>query len=95
VSKPAELAAYALAHNDGWDDARIRSAMNGQNRQVPLERKIPVYIVYFTTFVQNDVLHFGNDIYDRDSELVRLVSRSAIPTPDAVALLEELRELVD
>ncbi len=95
VSKPAELAAYALANNDGWDDARIRAAMNGENRQVPLERKIPVYIVYFTTFVQNDVLHFGNDIYDRDSELVRLVSKSALPTPDAVVLLEELRELVD
>ena len=95
VGKPAELAAYALAHNDGWDAERIRSAMNGTNRQVPLERKIPVYIVYFTTFVRDDVLHFGNDIYDRDSELVRLVSKSALPTPDAVALLEELRELVD
>ena len=95
VGKPAELAAYALAHNDDWDDQRIRSAMDGQNRQVPLERKIPVYIVYFTTFVRDDVLHFGNDIYDRDSELVRLVSRSAVPTPDAVAMLEELRELVD
>lgn len=95
VGEPAKLAEYALAYNDGWDAARIEAAMNGENRQVPLERKIPVYIVYFTTFVRDGTLYFGNDIYDRDSELVGLVSRSAVPTPEAVALLEELRKLVD
>jgi murein L,D-transpeptidase YcbB/YkuD len=69
--------------------------MNGENRQVTLERKIPVYIVYFTTFVRDGTLYFGNDIYDRDSELVDLVKKSAVPTPEAEALLAELRKLVD
>jgi L,D-transpeptidase YcbB len=95
VGEPAKLAQYALAHNEGWDEARIAAAMRGDNRQVPLARKIPVYIVYFTTFVRDGTLHFGNDIYDRDSELVELVSKSAVPTPEAVALLKELRKLVD
>ena len=95
VGEPEKLAQYALAHNEGWDAARIAAAMRGDNRQVPLARKIPVYIVYFTTFVRDGTLYFGNDIYDRDSELVELVSKSAVPTPEAVALLEELRKLVD
>jgi murein L,D-transpeptidase YcbB/YkuD len=95
VGDPAKLAEYALAYNDGWDMARIRSAMNGENRQVPLERKIPVYIVYFTTFVRDGDLYFGNDIYDRDSELVNLVKESAVPTPEVERLLAELRKLVD
>ena len=95
VAEPAKLAEYALAYNQGWDVARIRAAMSGENRQVPLERKIPVYIVYFTTFVRDSDLYFGNDIYDRDSELVNLVKESAVPTPEAERLLAELRKLVD
>jgi murein L,D-transpeptidase YcbB/YkuD len=95
VERPADLAAYVLAHNDDWTADRIREAMNGDNRQVPLERRIPVYIVYFTTFVRDRTLFFGNDIYDRDSELVELVKRSAMPTTDEMAVLEELRKLVD
>lgn len=95
VEQPAELADYVLAYNDGWNPGRIRDAMQGENRQVPLERKIPVYIVYFTTFVRDGTLHFGNDIYDRDSELVDLVKRSAVPTAEEMTVLEELRKLVD
>ena len=95
VAEPAKLAEYALAHNDGWDASRIAAAMNGENRQVPLEQTIPVYIVYFTTFVRDGELYFGNDIYDRDSELVNLVKESAVPTPEAEQLLGELRKLVD
>ena len=95
VGEPDKLAEYALAYNDGWDAGRIRSAMRGENRQVRLARKIPVYIVYFTTFVRDGTLYFGNDVYDRDSELVELVKRSAVPTPEAEALLTELRKLVD
>ena len=69
--------------------------MRGENRQVRLARKIPVYIVYFTTFVRDGTLYFGNDVYDRDSELVGLVKQSAVPTPEAEAQLTELRKLVD
>ncbi|HEU4565685.1 MAG TPA: L,D-transpeptidase family protein [Gemmatimonadaceae bacterium] len=95
VEKPAELAAYALAGQREWTRERIEEAMNGENRQVPLARKIPIYIVYFTTFVRDGKLYFGNDIYERDDELVRTVERAALPTPRAVRLLAELRELVD
>jgi murein L,D-transpeptidase YcbB/YkuD len=95
VEKPAELAKFVLSRNEGWDEARIAAAMKGKNQRVQLAEKVPIYIIYLTTFMRDSKLHFGNDIYDRDNELVNLVKRSAIPTPEEMALLDELRKLVD
>ncbi len=95
VQKPHELAQYALSGMPGWTEERIQRAVRGPNRQVVLKEKIPVYIVYFTAYVRDGTLWFANDLYERDSELVKLVERSAIPSPREVALLEELRKLAD
>jgi murein L,D-transpeptidase YcbB/YkuD len=95
VQKPHELAEYALSGMPGWTETRIQQAVRGPNRQVVLRKKIPVYIVYFTAYVREGTLWFANDLYERDSELVKLVERSAIPSPQEVALLAELRKLAD
>ncbi|MGQ0713776.1 MAG: L,D-transpeptidase family protein [Gemmatimonadaceae bacterium] len=95
VEKPGELAKYVLSNNPGWEEGRIEDAMHGRNRRVVLKEKIPVYIVYFTAYVRDGILWFANDLYERDSELVRIVERSALPSPRDVALLAELRKLAD
>jgi L,D-transpeptidase YcbB len=95
IEKPEELARFALAGNPGWTDQRIRQAMDGQNRAVTLKRKIPVYIVYFTTYVRDGTLYFANDLYERDDNLVEVVAKSAIPSAQETALLAELRKLAD
>ena len=95
VEKPHELAKYALAGTPGWTEERIKRATQGPNRQVVLKQKIPVYIVYFTAYVRDGTLWFANDLYERDDELVKLVERSALPSPREVALLAELRKLAD
>ena len=91
LEKPAELAQWAL----GWPADRVDQAMhNGpDNRQVNLPKKIPVYIVYFTTYVDNGQLYFGNDLYDRDSKLVAQVQSAAALSPDAVQARDSLRLL--
>jgi murein L,D-transpeptidase YcbB/YkuD len=67
---------------------------NGSNnRQVKLPAKIPVYIVYFTTFVEGGKLHFGNDLYDRDSQLVNALQNVAMPSQGTVEAQRALREL--
>jgi murein L,D-transpeptidase YcbB/YkuD len=79
LEKPDEMAAYVL----GWDLDRVHSAMNGSdNKTVTLPRKIPVYITYFTTYVTDGHLFFGNDLYKRDNELVEKVMPGAILPPD-------------
>ena len=95
IEKPLELAKYALAGQSGWTEERIEQAMEGPTRQVVLKRKIPVYIVYFTTYVRDGTLYFANDLYERDDNLVKLVAKSALPSPKEIALLTELRKLAD
>jgi murein L,D-transpeptidase YcbB/YkuD len=91
VEKPAELAEWAL----GWPADKVHDAMhNGSdNRQVKLPAKIPVYIVYFTTFVEGGELHFGNDLYDRDSQLVNALQNVAMPSRGTLEAQRALREL--
>jgi murein L,D-transpeptidase YcbB/YkuD len=62
------------------------------NKQVTLPKKIPVYIVYFTSFVQDGHLNFGNDLYDRDSKLVAEMKAAQV-SPETVAAQNALREL--
>jgi hypothetical protein len=85
----------ALAGMRGWNEGRIREAMRGTNRPVRLARPIPIYIVDFTTYARDGTLYFGNDIYERDRELVRIVERWALPPEREVQLPAELRRLVD
>jgi murein L,D-transpeptidase YcbB/YkuD len=79
LEKPAELAQWVL----GWDAGRVADAMNNgsDNHQVRLPRKIPVYIVYFTAYVRDGRLFFGDDIYGRDDALVKQVSSRAASSP--------------
>jgi L,D-transpeptidase YcbB len=92
VEKPAELAQWVL----GWDGGRVESAMHGaDNHSVRIERKIPVYITYFTTYTRNGTVYFANDLYARDQEMVRVVGPGAYPSAEAVRQIAELQKLVD
>lgn len=72
VSEPAELAKRVLAKNEGWTDEKIKQAMHaGKEQKVVLNRKIPVYIGYFTAFAdRNGLVHFRKDVYNRDGKLL-------------------------
>jgi len=91
VEKPAELAQWAL----GWPADRVSEAMqNGKdNHQINLPKKIPVYIVYYTTYVSDGKLYFGNDLYDRDSKLIAEVESAATLSPDVIQARDALRAL--
>lgn len=77
LEKPAELAAWVLRDNPGWDSARIRAAMNGSTpQQVNLAHKIPVLIVYATVVVLEDgLVHFYDDIYKHDAALEKVLAK--------------------
>ena len=91
VEKPNELAQWVL----GWDAGRVDQAMRegGDNRSVKLPRKIPVYIVYGTAYLRDGQLHFGNDLYHRDDQLVKAVAEGAVVSSRAVAAIEELKRI--
>ncbi len=70
VENPVGLAHWVLEPNGGWDDRRIRTAMQGPTRRVNLERKVPIYIIYLTSYVRNGQMHFRPDVYGRDDALM-------------------------
>jgi L,D-transpeptidase YcbB len=71
VEEPEQLAKYVLKGYSEWDEASIGAAMHsGVEKHVKLKEKIPVHIVYFTSWVdENGGLHFQPDIYDYDQQL--------------------------
>ena len=90
VEKPAELAQFAL----GWSADSVRQMMEGgkDDRNVAVSPKIPVYIVYLTSYVRDGTLNFGNDLYSRDQALVEAVRAAAMPDEK---LLGQIRRLDD
>ena len=68
VEEPETLAKYVLRDYPEWDEQSIFAAMRaGTERHVKLKQKVPVHIVYFTSWVdENGGLHFQPDIYGYD-----------------------------
>ncbi len=71
LQKPFDLAKFLLKDQPAWDDERIDSAMNQEKEEwVTLLSARPVYIVYFTAWVdQEGVLNFRDDIYGHDKRM--------------------------
>jgi L,D-transpeptidase YcbB len=101
VAKPVELADYALAGQEDWDEKKIRTAMQtpnsaaaggGADRQnVTLRRPVPVYIVYLTAFVRDGILNFRHDPYAKDR---KAIARLGKLSPSEPRHCEELLKLV-
>jgi murein L,D-transpeptidase YcbB/YkuD len=101
VEKPVELADYVLAGQDGWDDRKVREAMQtarlpgegaGADRHaVTLEQPLAVYIVYLTAFVRDGTVNFLRDPYGKDREAIAKLGKL---TPSDPQLCAELQKLI-
>ncbi|MFC6999549.1 L,D-transpeptidase family protein [Rufibacter roseus] len=71
LEKPFELAKYLLKDQKQWTPSAIKAAMHGgEEKYVNLSAKVPVYIVYFTAWVDdNGAIHFRDDVYGHDRDL--------------------------
>ena len=93
LEKPAELASWVL----GWPIQQVQAAMNdttANNKSVPLPQKVPVYIAYFTTYLKNGQLYFGNDLYARDENLVQAMTAKGGQSGNVTQAVDALRKLV-
>lgn len=71
LAEPQKLAAYLLRFQPEWTTKTITDAMNAsQEKWVPLKKQVPVFISYFTTWVDSEgLLNFRDDIYGHDKKL--------------------------
>ncbi|HMG96243.1 MAG TPA: L,D-transpeptidase family protein, partial [Gemmatimonadaceae bacterium] len=91
VEKPAELAQWVL----GWPADKVQQEMDNppDNKSVKVPKKIPVYITYFTTYIDNGQLYFGNDLYNRDDKLVPIFMSGAMPSKEIIDAIQALRRI--
>ena len=71
VAKPIQLANEILKDDPNWTPEKIDAAMNkGEENWYSLKNRIPVFIGYFTAWVNTDgAICFYDDVYQRDEQL--------------------------
>lgn len=71
LAEPKKLAEYLLRNDSTWTLAKITAAMNsGKEKYVTLKQPIPVFIGYFTAWVdRSGNLNFRDDIYKHDAQM--------------------------
>jgi len=90
LQHPDSLAQFVL----GWpmDSVHREMEQGRDDHRVNLKRKIPVYIVYFTTYLRDGELYFGNDLYGRDEKLVQSIASAAQSDSASARAVETLRK---
>jgi len=81
VQNPDQVATILLKHDQGWTQARVASAIQGgPDQHVALQHRIPVYITYFTAWVNADgtMSTFG-DIYGHDARMTAALYGGGVP----------------
>jgi murein L,D-transpeptidase YcbB/YkuD len=78
LEKPIELAEYLLRDDPNWSRQRILTTIErGAEQVVPLPTTIPVHLLYWTAWVdEQGLVNFRQDIYERDKVLEK-----ALPQP--------------
>jgi murein L,D-transpeptidase YcbB/YkuD len=69
LSDPVKMAEYLLKDDPNWPPEKINEAMfSGNEKFVKVKNPIPVFITYYTAWVdENGLLNFRDDIYKRDA----------------------------
>jgi murein L,D-transpeptidase YcbB/YkuD len=82
LSEPQKMAEWLLRNDPDWDTQKIVSAMNQTTeRGVRLKEAVPVFIIYYTAWVDEDgQLNFRDDVYQHDKELVQKMFTTAPDT---------------
>jgi len=70
VERPNELAAYLLTGTRWTADALSAIVSSGTSKRIDLPQGVPVYVVYFTAWVDaNGTVEFRDDVYGEDAAL--------------------------
>ena len=71
LAEPKKLAEYLLRNDTSWTKEKITAAMNsGKEKYVTLKQTVPVFIGYFTAWVNSKgELNFRDDVYGHDKKM--------------------------
>ena len=77
LKEPIKLAAHLLRNQSEWTTQKINIARaSNVEKWIPLKKSLPVFISYFTAWVDGDgLLNFRDDIYGHDKRLAKQLFR--------------------
>ncbi|MGQ0739868.1 MAG: L,D-transpeptidase family protein [Bacteroidota bacterium] len=92
LSQPQKMAEWLLRNDPDWNTEKIVAAMNKTTeRAVKLKDPVPVFIIYYTAWVDNEGrLNFRDDVYGHDAELVK---KMFVPAPAATTKVVKVDNL--
>ena len=72
VQNPYRLAQILLDDNEKWSVEKIEAAVDSRvTQRIVLDRKIPIYLTYWTAAVDDDLeVNFSRDPYNRDERVL-------------------------
>ncbi len=93
LERPVQFAEYLLRDKPEWQGTKVREAIvSGEHKTVKLPKKLPVHILYFTSWVEdNGVVHFRKDVYGHDQKLAAALAEEPVVPLDLPALRGDVR----
>lgn len=79
LSDPEKLALFLLKSEKGWDKKELDKVWSkGKEKYIVLKKTVPVFIAYFTAWVDREgKLNFRDDIYQHDALMAKLLMEEA------------------
>lgn len=82
VEQARELVAHVLAGQTAGRPDTVERALAGGTSVVTVQRPLPVYLLYWTAFVDEEGrLQVRDDLYDRDDRVAAALARAQAPIP--------------
>jgi L,D-transpeptidase YcbB len=76
VERPLDVAGFVFANQKGWDKAKVQQVMDSRKHTVvQLDERLPVYLLYWTAFVDDGRIRFRQDIYGHDKALGKALDK--------------------
>ncbi|EIJ41974.1 hypothetical protein BegalDRAFT_1071 [Beggiatoa alba B18LD] len=77
VEQPLNLASYVLGNSDKWNKDSIQKAIqSGKHRIVNLDQPLPVYLLYWTAWIDDEgTMQFRDDIYQHDERSLQALTK--------------------
>ena len=75
IEEPLKLAEYLLRNDTNYSVESIKRIIDsGKEKYVPLKPRIPIFIAYFTAWVDREgILNFRDDVYNHDEKMTKFL----------------------
>ncbi len=76
IEYPFEFASFLMEGDAQWNTARLDDILASERTtRIDLPTPVPVLLLYWTAWVEDGAVHFREDIYERDADLLEALNR--------------------